>query len=67
MCTASIQNSPYRYTGINDIFTHAEEYAVEMISKFDRLVTNKNGRDRRISFNSDSWYTQKPKTFNTVK
>lgn len=64
---ASIQNSPYRYTGINDIFTHAEEYAVEMISKFDRLVTNKHRRDRRTSFISDLWYTPRQKTFSTVK
>lgn len=65
--TASIQNSPYRYTGINDIFAHAEKYAVEMISKFDRLVTNKTRRDRKSSFNSDLWYSQRQKTFNTVK
>lgn len=35
--TAGIQNGPYRHAGINDVFTHAEEDAVEMISKFDRL------------------------------
>lgn len=40
--TASIQDSPYRHTGINDIFTHAQQYAVEMVSELDRLVTNKN-------------------------
>lgn len=40
--TAGIQNSPYRHTGINDIFTHAQQYAVEMVSELDRLVTNKN-------------------------
>lgn len=67
MGTASIQNSPYRYTGVNAIFTHAEEYAVEMVSKFYRLVTKKNRKDRRITFNSYLQYTQKQKSFNTVK
>lgn len=51
MSTAGIQNGPYRYSGINDVFTHTKEDAVEMISKLDRLVTNRNGWEERISFN----------------
>lgn len=57
MGTAGIQNGPYGYTGINDIFTHAEEDAVEMISEFDRLMTNKNGREVRINFNCHLQHT----------
>lgn len=64
--TAGIQNSPNRHTGINDILTHAQEDAVEVVSKLDGLVTNKNRGDRRINFNSDLGNTQKQKTLNNA-
>lgn len=64
--TAGIQNSPHRHTGVNDIFTHAQEDAVEMVSKLDRLVTNKDRGDARISFNSGLGNVQKQKTLKNV-
>lgn len=67
MGTAGIQNSPYRHTGINDILTHAQQDAVEMVSKLDGLVTNKDRGHRRVSFNSDLGNRQKQKTLNTVQ
>lgn len=65
--TAGIQNSPYRHTGINDILTHAQQDAVEMVSKLDGLVTNKDRGHRRVSFNSGLGNSQKQKTFNNVQ
>lgn len=62
MGAAGIQDSPYRHTGVNDILTHAQEDAVQVVSKLDGLVTNQNRGDRRISFNSDLGNTQKQKT-----
>lgn len=39
--TASIQDSPNRNPSVNNILTHSEQYAVEMISKLDRLSISK--------------------------
>lgn len=37
MGTAGIQHSPNRNPRIDNILTHSKQYAVEMISKLDRL------------------------------
>ena len=41
MGTASIQDSSDRNPSINNILAHSKQYAVEMISKFDRLNIKK--------------------------
>lgn len=39
--TAGIQDRPNRNSSINNILTHSKQYAVEMISKLDRLNIKK--------------------------
>lgn len=41
MGTAGVQDCPNRNPSVNNILTHSKQYAVEMISKLDRLNIKK--------------------------